>query len=209
VALESKRRKRLLIHAASTKTSERRYSVGFPCCLLPSQAHAALQVNSIPAAVPETRTENVVVSAPSSLKAAVRPRASAEPEYNPNEDEEGPPASAARGGEEPEYDPADFESDDDGDAEGDADLPQFPITHELALKDHTKVVSALALDPSGARVLSGSHDYDCKLWDFGGMDWRCKPFKTWEPSGSYYVRAFVIVPSHDMVLRRKFYRSMT
>ena len=68
------------------------------------------------------------------------------------------------------------------------DLPPFPITHELALKDHTKVISALALDPSGARVLSGSHDYDCKLWDFGGMDARCKPFRSWEPAGSYYVR---------------------
>ncbi|KAI0314992.1 WD40-repeat-containing domain protein [Amylostereum chailletii] len=67
------------------------------------------------------------------------------------------------------------------------DLSSFPITHELLLKDHTKVVSALALDPSGARVLSGSHDYDCKMWDFGGMDTRCKPFKTWEPSGSYYI----------------------
>jgi WD repeat-containing protein 70 len=66
-------------------------------------------------------------------------------------------------------------------------LPNFPITHEIILKDHTKVVSALALDPSGARIISGSHDYDCKLWDFGGMDARCKPFKTWEPAGSYYV----------------------
>ena len=58
------------------------------------------------------------------------------------------------------------------------------------MKDHTKVISALALDPSGARVVSGSHDYDCKLWDFGGMDYRCKPFKSWEPSGSYYVSVF-------------------
>ena len=49
-------------------------------------------------------------------------------------------------------------------------------------------MSALTLDPSGARILSGSHDYDCKLWDFGGMDARCKPFKTWEPAGTYYVR---------------------
>jgi len=64
--------------------------------------------------------------------------------------------------------------------------PQFPITHEITLKDHTKVVSALALDPSGARIVSGSHDYDCKLWDFGGMDMRCKPFKSWEPTGTYY-----------------------
>ena len=60
--------------------------------------------------------------------------------------------------EEPEYDPSDQENDDD-------DLPQFPITHEITLKDHTKVVSGLALDPSGARIISGSHDYDCKLWD--------------------------------------------
>jgi hypothetical protein len=83
--------------------------------------------------------------------------------------------------EEPEYEPSDQENDDE-------DLPQFPITHEITLKDHTKVVSGLALDPSGARIVSGSHDYDCKLWDFGGMDMRCKPFKSWEPAGTYHVR---------------------
>ncbi|KAG6832215.1 hypothetical protein H0H92_004180 [Tricholoma furcatifolium] len=82
--------------------------------------------------------------------------------------------------EEPEYEQSDRE--DIGDDES-----QFPITHEILLKDHTKVVSALALDPSGARIVSGSHDYDCKLWDFGGMDMRCKPFKSWEPAGTYYV----------------------
>ena len=88
---------------------------------------------------------------------------------------------------EPEYDP-----DEEYDVPGQADLPEFPVTHELILKDHTKVVSALALDPSGARILSGSHDYDCKLWDFGGMDQRCKPFKSWEPAESYHVSPSVI-----------------
>ncbi|KZT36616.1 WD40 repeat-like protein [Sistotremastrum suecicum HHB10207 ss-3] len=95
---------------------------------------------------------------------------------------------------EPVYDPDDPslagrpDADDENEDEYDEDdAPQFPITHELVLADHTKVVSALAVDPSGARVLSGSHDYDCKLWDFGGMDVRCKPFKSWEPAGSYYV----------------------
>lgn len=83
-----------------------------------------------------------------------------------------------KGFEEPEFEPSEDEEDD---------LPQFPITHEISLKDHTKVVSALALDPSGARIISGSYDYDCKLWDFGGMDMRCKPFKSWEPAGTYYV----------------------
>ncbi|KAI3622664.1 transcription factor [Moniliophthora roreri] len=97
--------------------------------------------------------------------------------------EERSPVSAAKDEteqpEEPEYDPSDDEDD--------SDLPQFPITHELLLKDHTKVVSALALDPSGARVASGSHDYDCKLWDFGGMTMDAKPFKSWEPAGSYHI----------------------
>ncbi len=105
-----------------------------------------------------------------------------EPEYDP--DEMGPPPlkSLPKELEEPEFDLSEDES----------DFPEFPTTHELILKDHTKVVSALALDPSGARILSGSHDYDCKLWDFGGMDWRCKPFKTWEPAGTYYVRHLII-----------------
>ncbi|KAJ7042485.1 transcription factor [Mycena alexandri] len=93
-----------------------------------------------------------------------------------SDDEQGPQEQEP---EEPEFDP----SDDDADS----DLPQFPITHEIILKDHNKVVSALALDPSGARILSGSHDYDCKLWDFGGMDYRCKPFKSWEPAGTYHI----------------------
>ncbi|KAJ7107663.1 transcription factor [Mycena crocata] len=80
---------------------------------------------------------------------------------------------------EPEFEPSDEEED--------SDLPLFPTTHEIILKDHSKVVSALTLDPSGARILSGSHDYDCKLWDFGGMDYRCKPFKSWEPAGTYHI----------------------
>ncbi|KZT21698.1 hypothetical protein NEOLEDRAFT_1164515 [Neolentinus lepideus HHB14362 ss-1] len=114
---------------------------------------------------------------------------SEEPEFDP--DEMGPPPPP-RGGsaddDEPEYDP------DEPEYEA-LDAPQFPTTHELVLKDHTKVISALTLDPSGARILSGSHDYDCKLWDFGGMDMRCKPFKTWEPAGTYYIHD--VKYSHD------------
>ncbi|KAI0082227.1 transcription factor [Panus rudis PR-1116 ss-1] len=113
-----------------------------------------------------------------------QPAASRSEEPNSDFEDVGPPPPPSStqqtggGQEEPEFEPSEDEADE---------LPEFPITHELILKDHTKVVSALALDPSGARVLSGSHDYDCKLWDFGGMDWRCKPFKTWEPAGTYYV----------------------
>ncbi|KAJ7102169.1 transcription factor [Mycena belliarum] len=101
------------------------------------------------------------------------------PQNESDDDEPGPPPPPGKEPEEPEFDPSDDE--------GESDFPQFPTTHEIILKDHTKVVSALALDPSGARILSGSHDYDCKLWDFGGMDYRCKPFKSWEPAGTYHI----------------------
>jgi hypothetical protein len=50
-----------------------------------------------------------------------------------------------------------------------------------------QVVSAIAVDPSGARIATGSHDYDTKLWDFGGMDSRLKPFKSFEANGNYHV----------------------
>ena len=43
------------------------------------------------------------------------------------------------------------------------------------------------MDPSGARIATGSHDYDTKLWDFGGMDSRFRPFKSFEANGNYYV----------------------
>lgn len=90
------------------------------------------------------------------------------------------------------YEEASNESDssfDNEDQDEDQDTDTLPLTHEITLKDHQKVVSALALDPSGARIASGSHDYECKLWDFGGMNASLKPFKSWEPAGSYYVRS--------------------
>ncbi|BGP57026.1 hypothetical protein JCM8202v2_004664 [Rhodotorula sphaerocarpa] len=66
---------------------------------------------------------------------------------------------------------------DGGDAEtGDS----LPMTHEIIMKDHAKTVSALSVDPAGARVVSGSYDYDCKLWDFGGMTASFKPFRSFE-----------------------------
>lgn len=139
---------------------------------------------------------------PSALLKEVETPRSEENESDDDEQGPAPPPAQNNGPEdaeepfEPEYDPSEDES----------DLPQFPITHEITLKDHTKVVSALALDPSGARIISGSHDYDCKLWDFGGMDMRCKPFKSWEPAGTYYVRCLALP---FLVRNNNIYRSMT
>ncbi|GAA5985995.1 hypothetical protein JCM10908_006364 [Rhodotorula pacifica] len=65
--------------------------------------------------------------------------------------------------------------------DGDLDaVDSLPVTHEVVMKDHTKTVSALSIDPAGARIVSGSYDYDCKLWDFGGMNASFKPFRSFE-----------------------------
>ena len=46
---------------------------------------------------------------------------------------------------------------------------QFPVSHEVVLEHGNKPVSALCMDPSGARVVTGGYDYEVQFWDFGGM----------------------------------------
>ncbi|WRT69432.1 uncharacterized protein IL334_006418 [Kwoniella shivajii] len=86
-------------------------------------------------------------------------------------------------------------SDDESEYSDEEEIDRTPVTHEIVLKDHTKVLSALAIDPSGARVATGSHDYDTKIWDFGGMDSRLRPFKSFEANGNYHVHDLSY--SHD------------
>ncbi|SCZ89214.1 BZ3500_MvSof-1268-A1-R1_Chr1-1g01034 [Microbotryum saponariae] len=65
----------------------------------------------------------------------------------------------------------------------------LPVSHEAILKDHQKAVSALSMDPAGGRIVSGSYDYDVKLWDFAGMTAAFKPFRSFEPKTGHQVRA--------------------
>ncbi|CDZ96257.1 Uncharacterized conserved protein, contains WD40 repeat [Phaffia rhodozyma] len=88
----------------------------------------------------------------------------------------------------------DEDNEDDEDDLGPEEQTDFlPISHEITWKDHGKPVSALAIDPAGARVSTGSHDYDVKLYDFGGMtaglpdNGGYKPFRSFEPAGSYHI----------------------
>lgn len=63
----------------------------------------------------------------------------------------------------------------------------FPISHEIVLKDHTRPISALSLDPSGTRIVSGSYDSNIKMWDFSGMSSTFNPFRTLEIVESQHV----------------------
>ncbi|ORY87833.1 WD40-repeat-containing domain protein, partial [Protomyces lactucae-debilis] len=75
----------------------------------------------------------------------------------------------------------------DEDDEGDVKL--LPCSHEIKLGGHSRPVSGLALDPSGARVVTGSRDGQLCLWDFGGMSAERRPFKTTQTQEGHQIRA--------------------
>lgn len=77
---------------------------------------------------------------------------------------------------------------------------RIPLSNEIVLKGHTKVVSALAIDHSGSRVLSGSYDYSIRMYDFQGMNARLESFRQLEPSEGHQVRSLSWSPSADRFL---------
>ncbi|KAH8148092.1 uncharacterized protein LAJ45_07856 [Morchella importuna] len=82
------------------------------------------------------------------------------------------------------------EDGDDSDSDDDDDEDEYPISHEIALKDHTKPVSTISLDPSGTRIATGSHDYLVKLWDFPSMSRdHLHAFRSLEPSESHHIHS--------------------
>ncbi|KAI8523133.1 hypothetical protein RHMOL_Rhmol13G0050500 [Rhododendron molle] len=129
---------------------------------------------------------------------------------NGDDDEDGmigPPRPAAISEEEedgemigpPRPPPGDSDVEEDSDGEGEGRF-RIPLSNEIVLKGHTKVVSALAVDHSGSRVLSGSYDYSVRMYDFQGMNARLQSFRQLEPSEGHQVRTLSWSPSADRFL---------
>lgn len=93
-----------------------------------------------------------------------------------------------------------MDSDSDGGRGFKFDFSKPPTSHEIKLNDHSRTVSALTLDPSGTRLITGSYDYDMKLWDFAGMDRSFKPFRTVQPCGEHQLHNIQYSLSGDSVL---------
>ena len=90
-------------------------------------------------------------------------------------------------------------------------LSQFPAqtTSESNLKPHLvlslaflgdKAITSLALDPGGARVLSGGIDYELKFWDFAGMDPSLRSFRGKKPVESHAINDLKYSSSGDKIL---------
>lgn len=95
------------------------------------------------------------------------------------------------------------DSDDEGgdsDEEEESPLKKIPSSLQIILDHGKKTVSALAFDPSGARLVTGGYDYDVKLFDFAGMDSTLKPFRTLRPCESHPIKQVHYSCTGDMIL---------
>ncbi|XP_016346390.1 WD repeat-containing protein 70 [Sinocyclocheilus anshuiensis] len=98
---------------------------------------------------------------------------------------------------------ADDDDDDDDDMtdeEDDNPVKKIPDTHEITLQHGSKSVSALALDPSGARLVTGGYDYDVKFWDFAGMDAALHAFRSLQPCECHQIRSLQYSVTGDVIL---------
>lgn len=64
----------------------------------------------------------------------------------------------------------------------------------------SRAILALAADPSGARLASGSIDYDLSFWDFAGMDTSMKSFRVLQPCENHVIRGLQYSITGDAIL---------
>lgn len=93
----------------------------------------------------------------------------------------------------------DYSSDEDSDDEQSL-AKRIPYTHEVQMQHGSRAVLALAGDPSGARLVSGSIDYDMCFWDFAGMDSSMRSFRQLQPCENHPIRSLQYSVTGDMIL---------
>ncbi|XP_066507302.1 WD repeat-containing protein 70 isoform X2 [Hoplias malabaricus] len=120
------------------------------------------------------------------------------------EDEEliGPPLPPGFRGSAADDDDDDNDDDtmEDDDDDDDDPVKKIPDTHEITLQHGTKTVSALGLDPSGARLVTGGYDFDVKFWDFAGMDAALQAFRSLQPCECHQIRSLQYSITGDVIL---------
>jgi len=58
---------------------------------------------------------------------------------------------------------------------------EVPCNYEVLMKGHKKAITSIALDSKGIRMLTGSNDYNVRMWDFQGMNKSMNSFRILEP----------------------------
>jgi len=144
-------------------------------------------------------------------KAGDNPRQEESSEEEEEEDSVGPmPPPAAPKAKHKEKkdaakDPADDSEESDEESSGEEDerdnpVNRIPWSHEIKLNHGEKPITSLALDPGGARVLSGGIDYELKFWDFAGMDPSLRSFRSKKPMDCHAINDLKYSSSGDKIL---------
>jgi len=89
---------------------------------------------------------------------------------------------------------------DDSDDENEGILDRIPCSHEVTMTHGTKAVVALAADPSGARLVSGSIDYKLLFWDFAGMDSNMHSFRSISPCENHPIKHVEYSHTGELIL---------
>ncbi|RMC16632.1 hypothetical protein DUI87_06570 [Hirundo rustica rustica] len=139
---------------------------------------------------------NEALSGPS-MQSQRSAKGPAEEEDDDDDDDEGefigPPLP-------PGFKDSDDDNDDDTEEEDNNPVKKIPDSHEITLQHGTKTVSALGLDPSGARLITGGYDYDVKFWDFAGMDASLQAFRSLQPCECHQIKSLQYSSTGDVIL---------
>lgn len=76
----------------------------------------------------------------------------------------------------------------------------LPVTHEVIIPAHVKAVTAMGLDPAGARMVTGGVDGNISFFDFNGMSESKQSFRTLDPVEGHRVQAISFGTTGSMLL---------
>ena len=88
----------------------------------------------------------------------------------------------------------------DDDEDEDSIEYKIPASHEVEMRHGGKAVTAMASDASGARLASGSIDYELNFWDFAGMDKSMRSFRKISPCENHPIRCLQYSLTGDTIL---------
>ncbi|CAG9464534.1 unnamed protein product [Pedinophyceae sp. YPF-701] len=83
---------------------------------------------------------------------------------------------------------------------GPADV-ELPCSHELVISGHhTRTITALAVDRTGLRFVTGSSDNKARMYDFNGMTTALRSYREMEPSEGHPVVSLSFSPNSELLL---------
>lgn len=99
----------------------------------------------------------------------------------------------------------DTSGDDDSSSSDDDDLDDvtiagIPATQKVVMRHGARAIISMSADASGARLATGSIDYELCFWDFAGMDTAMKSFRQVKPCENHPIRSLSYSVTGDRIL---------